>query len=128
MPKTKINPDAYRAQIEEKEDQAMRPLCSLLLFWKYCGNKKCVRARACAGDRKDCFNRLWPRVPEQVKIMVRTASKSAKARLSPAETKAEIKREMARWRESIAPRAAPQSLPQSSPIVPAVPNPRLRVL
>ena len=119
---------------QEQQTAAQRGLCSRLLFWQFCGHKKCLRARACVVDHKDCFDRLWPLVPEEFKIGIRTQIKAAKAGLSPAETKAEIAREQARWRETMAPRTAPSS----PPIAPAAPNaqapslrapgPRVRVL
>ena len=122
-PKKQISADAFRAG-QEQQAAAQRDLCSHLLFWKACGHKKCLRARACVVDAKDCFGRLWPLVPEELKISIRTTIKARQARLSKPETVAEIERELARWRETMAPRAAPQSLP----IAPAAPSPRLRVL
>lgn len=140
-PKMHIRADAFRAHREE-EAAARRSLCSFLSFWKVCGRKKCLRARACVVDGDDCFRRLWPLVPEELKISIRAAIKAGKARLSPAETKAEIERDLARWRATMAPREAPQAAaepaPQAPPIVRAAPNahapsprapgPRLRVL
>jgi hypothetical protein len=137
-PKMQIRPDAFRARREE-ETTAKRHVCSHLLFWKYCGRKQCLRARACVGDTDDCFLRLWPVVPEQVKIGIRAAAKARQARLSKPEIVAEIKRELARWRETMARQTAPQATPRSMaepapqlpPIMraaPRAPGPRLRVL
>lgn len=100
--------EAYYAG-QEKAAAAHRKLCSHLLFWKTCGHKKCLRAQACVVDYKDCFDRLWPPLPEEVKIYIRTTIKAAKARLSPAETEAAFERDLARWRESIAPRPLPET-------------------
>jgi len=133
--KNQIRDDAFQA-CQEQQAAAQRHLCSHLLFWKVCGHKKCLRTRACAVDYKDCFDRFWPLLPEEVKIYIRTTIKAAKARLSPAETEAEFEREIARWRATMAPRAVPQAAPQammepapqSLPIAPAAPGPRLRVL
>jgi len=107
------------------------------MFWKACGHKKCLRARACVVDGKDCFDRFWPLLPEEIKISIRIEIKAAKVRLSPAETMADIERELARWRATMAPRVAPQAMTEPAshlqPIVPAAPSscalgPRLRVL
>ena len=102
-PKKQIRADAFRAG-QEEQAAARRDLCSHLLFWKVCGHKKCLRVRACVVDGKDCFDRLWPLVPEEVKIGIRALIKARQARLSTAETVAEIERELARWRETMAPR------------------------
>jgi hypothetical protein len=118
--------DAFRAG-QEKAAAAQRKLCSYLMFWKFCGHKKCLRERACAVDGKDCFDRFWPLLPEEIKISVRTEIKAAKARLSSVETMAAIERDLARWRESMAPRAVPQA-PPIARAVPRAPDPRLRVL
>ncbi len=113
---------------QEQRAAARRPLCSHLMFWKACGRKRCLRARGCVVDSRACFDRLWPLVPEELKISIRTAIKAGKARLSPAETAAEIERELARWRATMAPCEVPQAAaepaPQSPPIVRAAPNPR----
>jgi hypothetical protein len=97
----KIGPNACRAG-REQEAKSMRSLCSVLHFWKYCGHKKCLRARACAVDHKDCFDRFWPHVPEEVKIMIRTGIKSKAAGLSPQQTLAAVERETERWRATMA--------------------------
>ena len=98
------------------------------MFWKACGRKKCLRARACVVDSRACFDRLWPIVPEKMKVIIRSTVKAAEARLSPAETAAAIERELARWRATMAPREVPQAAaepaPQSPPIMRAAPNPR----
>ena len=122
--------DAFHAG-EEQHASAKRKLCSVLFFWQVCGHKKCLRAKACVVDFKDCFDRLWPHVPEEVKITIRTEIKAGVARLSEAETVAAIERQLALYRATMAPREVPQTAepaPQSSPIAPAAPNPRLRVL
>jgi hypothetical protein len=119
---------------QEQQAAAKRKLCSLLFFWRFCGHKKCLRARACVVDFKDCFDRLWPLVPEEMKISIRTQIKASKAGLSRAETKAEIARELARWRETMAPRTAPSSPPVARAVPNAqapslrAPGPRVRVL
>ena len=92
------------------------------------GHKKCLRAHACVVDSRACFDRLWPIVPEKMKVGIRATVKAAEARLSPAETAAAIKRDLARWRATMAPHEVPQAAaepaPQSAPIAPAAPNPR----
>lgn len=139
-PKKHKRADYYRPFIE-KQQQARRGMCSWLKFWKACGHKKCLRARACVADVDGCFHRLWPIVPEWLKMTIRVAAKAAAQHLSPPERAAAIKRDMARWHEMMAQqeaRAATQASaeppPQSAPIVPAearvipVPAPRIRPL
>jgi hypothetical protein len=121
---------------QKKQIDGRRGLCSYLKFWKYCGHKKCLRARTCAGEGCDCFGRLWPIVPEELKVIIRAAAKAFA--LSPAETKVAIERDLARWRALNKPPAEPApppapELPQSAPILPAptgprATGPRLRVL
>ncbi len=139
-PKKHKRADYYRPHLE-RQQQARRGLCSWLMFWKACGHKKCLRAQACAADVNDCFDRLWPIVPERLKIGIRAAAKAAEARLSPAETMAAIKRDLARWDEMMASQAAAQAAaepaPQSPPVMPPPrarapntrgPGPRISVL
>jgi hypothetical protein len=135
-PEKQIRADAFRA-CQEQQAAGRRGLCSSLLFWKACGRKKCLRARACVVDGNDCFRRFWPLVPEELKIAIRTTIKTRQAGLSRPETAAEIKRERARWRETMAPRAVPQAAaepalqsPLIAPTAPSrrAPSPRVRVL
>ena len=106
------------------------------MFWKACGHKKCLRAQACVVDERTCFDRLWPIVPERIKICIRTISKAKQARLSDAETKAEAARELRRWDEMIARQSATQTAAQATvepasqaqPVTSAASGPRLRVL
>ena len=142
MPAKQKSKDKIRAfhACQEEQAAARRSLNSKLMFWKACGHKKCLRAQACVvGDGKDCARRLWPVVPEYVKVGFRALVKAREARLSKDETRAEIVREITRWRETMARQAAPQAMPQATlesarpllPIaraMPRAPEPRLRVL
>ena len=98
----------YQARVE-KQQQDRRGLCSWLMFWKACGHKKCLREQACAAKANDCFDRLWPIVPERLKIGIRATAKAAVARLPPAETKAAIMRDLTRWDDMMASQAAVSS-------------------
>jgi len=123
---------AYYAY-QDKLAAGRRSLCTGLMFWKACGNKKCLRVHACVVDERACFDRLWPLVPERLRVGIRTASKAKQARLSDAKTKAEIVRELRRWDEMIARQNAPQTAAQATESAPAEPNPcapspRVRVL
>ncbi|HEY0224183.1 MAG TPA: hypothetical protein VGC38_06695 [Pseudolabrys sp.] len=134
----KQSPNAFHGYQEELA-AGRRSLCTSLMFWRTCGQKKCLRAHACVVNEAACFDRLWPIVPERLKVGIRAASKAKQARLSTAETKAEIMRELRRWDEMIAQQNAPQTAakataepaPQLPPVVrvaPRVPSPRMRVL
>lgn len=48
-------------------DIARRRMGTALRFWKVCGSNQCVRARACTGD---CFTRLWPQVPGNLRFTI----------------------------------------------------------
>jgi hypothetical protein len=85
----------YRAG-KELEEALKRHLCCYLMFWTACGHKKCLQERACAGYVKDCFNRLWPLVLEEVKISIHAIIKAQHAGLSSAEVVVEAERELAR--------------------------------
>ena len=119
--------DAFRA---DKDDQvaAQRYLCSHLKFYIACGRKQCVREHACVGNAKECFERIWPIVPEDMKIGLRAGIEAKRAGLSQSAIVAEIEREMARWREMTAPRTASEPAKQAQPTAPAASGPRLRVL
>ena len=71
--KLRVQKEWLAAEPERKreEEEARRHLCTRLLFWKVCRYKQCNRARGCAGDVDRCFNRCWPQVPEDIKVMVR---------------------------------------------------------
>ncbi len=142
MPATQKSKKQARAVFyayQEKKAVAHRRFCSGLMFWKACGRKKCLRARACVVDSRACFDRLWPIVPEKMKVIIRSIAKAAEARLSPAETAAAIDRDLARWRATMEPQDVPQPAPeaakpapQSPPVAPAPntrgPGPRISVL
>jgi hypothetical protein len=64
---------AAQPERRRKEDGAMRKLHDLLQFWKFCPHKRCRHLSRCSGDARQCFNRFWPRVPEEVKVEIRAA-------------------------------------------------------
>jgi len=112
-------------------------VCSLLLFWRACGHKRCLRARACALESNDCFRRLWPLVPEQLKISIRAGMEASAAGHSKPEIAAAIARAQARWRATQTPPATENPAPQSVEVAAAPPRrvaaparsgPRIRML
>jgi hypothetical protein len=130
------DPNYYRAQLEERV-QARRALCSQLLFWRACGHKPCLRARACARASNDCFDSLWPLVPQEMKICIRASIEASVAGLSRPEIKAAIARALARWRATQAPPAAENFAPEPVELTAAPPRridapawsgPRVRML
>ena len=62
--------EIYR--LEQRE--ARRQVCSMLRFAKYCGDRRCKRTRACAGDADACFKTFWPAVPETIKNLIRQSA------------------------------------------------------
>jgi hypothetical protein len=129
-------PDYFRAHLEEQV-RARRALCSLFLFWRACGHKRCLRARACALESNDCFRRFWPLVPEQTKISLRAGVEASAAGRSKPEIAAAIARAQARWRATQPPPEAPSATPQAVEAAAAPPRriaaparsgPRIRML
>ena len=127
-PTKQARAEAFRA-CQQEQTESRRHLCSFFWFWKACGSKQCLRARACAGDADVCFSRFWPLVPQELKIGIHALIKATQARLSKSETKAAIVREITRWRATMAPKPAPQAPPvvSTAPNPPA-PSPRVRML
>jgi hypothetical protein len=130
------DPDYYRARLEAQV-RARRAVCSLLLFWRACGHKRCLRARACALESNDCFGRFWPLVPEQTKISLRAGMEASAAGHSKPEIVAAIVRAQARWRATQAPPETASPAPQSVAVAVAPPRrvaaparsgPRVRML
>jgi hypothetical protein len=120
---------------EDDQTATRRYFCSFLKFYIACGHVKCRRARACVCDANECFLRLWPVVPEDLKIYIRAAIKAIDAGLSQAAIAAEAERELARWRKLMAPRTEPQAAAVASSCEPSphatnppTSGPRLRVL
>jgi hypothetical protein len=104
------NPETLRAIAaragDNEQTASRRHMCSDLMFWKACGSKQCLRMHVCTGDADACFNRLWPLLPEEVKITIRATARALKNRLSKPEILAEVARDLARWREVAALQAA----------------------
>jgi hypothetical protein len=121
-------------------DAARRRLGTALLFWKVCGSRQCLRARACTGD---CFMRLWPHVPEELKFTIHSFIRAKVPGRSRQQIDAAMKLDHERWLKNEAARspeaearakASIARLQKTHAVVPAVPvpdpprNPRLRVL
>ena len=132
--------ETMRADAAAREG-ARRELCTVLLFWKFCGDRQCLRARGCAGNVEGCFARFWPHVPEPLKFTIRSFIKAS----GPGRTRQQIDAQMqsdwqrrreteaaaARTAEASAPATSRAPLPQTPAIVRVAPRaagPRLRVL
>jgi hypothetical protein len=94
--------EAQRAPREDEDPRdRYRPLCTGFKFWRVCG-KECVRAKACAGDSRACFDRFWPLIGERHRVWFRAAVKARIAGLSVAEANARADAETERAAEHIA--------------------------
>jgi hypothetical protein len=130
------DPNYFRAHLEQRV-KGRRLVCSLLFFWRACGHKRCLRARACALESNECFGRFWPLVPEQTKITLRAGMEASAAGHSEPEIAAAIARAQARWRATQPPpvmeNPAPQPVeaaaaPPRRIAAPARSGPRIRML
>ena len=128
------DPNYFREHLEN-EVRARRRLCSSLGFWRACGHKRCLRARACGLKSNECYRRLWPLVPEWLKISLRAGMKAQAAGLSKLEVAAAIARETARWDAMQEPPATVEhepepaaSAPPAQDAAPERPSPRIRAL
>jgi hypothetical protein len=63
--------------------EAQRKLCTHLRFWHLCADRRCGRARQCAGNAEACFNRFWPHVPEDLKNEIRQTIRLANEAMPP---------------------------------------------
>ncbi len=54
-----------------REDARKRGINNLFGFWRVCGKGRCRRDRTCSHDMHACFERWWPRVPEEEKEFLR---------------------------------------------------------
>jgi hypothetical protein len=100
--KLRIRKEWQAAEPERRrqEEETRRKLCTALTFWKFCGHKQCRRRCACAGDVGKCFHRLWPLVPEEVKVEFRAlVTAMAKDKLPQHEAVRHAKAERARYLE-----------------------------
>jgi hypothetical protein len=78
----KAENDKRRAQEEalreiaanrRQEIENRRAFCTGLRFWQFCRDRRCKRARQCAGDAEACFRHFWPIVPDNLKNKIRQA-------------------------------------------------------
>ena len=64
--------DAPSRNDEKNLHHPHRGLAKVFQFHRVCGDARCKRAKACAGDDPPpCFERLWPHVPEASTILFR---------------------------------------------------------
>ena len=111
--------------MREKQEQleARRKLCTFLLFWQFCADRRCTRARRCAGDVEACFKLFWPQVPEDLKNEIRQTIKFANEGMPPREAAIAAKEYVAQRRRieaaekaREAARRAEQPLPAPAPV------------
>ena len=73
--KKRAQEEYMREQAERRREQieGRRGLWTFLKFWMVCADRRCTRARKCAGNVEACFDRFWPHVPEYNKNKIRHA-------------------------------------------------------
>jgi hypothetical protein len=74
-----------QAEFDRQHQARRRNICNGFKFWRVCGQSRCERQHACAGDAVACFTRQWWRVDEANKIHFRAGIKARLAGLSVAE-------------------------------------------
>jgi hypothetical protein len=121
------NPDGNQDR-HERLVLVRRKVSSLLKFWKFCGHRVCLRARACARKTNDCYEPFWRIVPEELKITIRTGMQARAEGLSGPEIQAAIERARARYRATQAPLEPETPEPPRPSAALAQPAPRVRVL
>ncbi len=95
--------------------ESRRGVCTVLRFWEVCADKRCKRARGCAGDVEACFDLFWPQVPEDLKDEMRQAIVLVRDGMSPRQAMTEA-REFAAQRRRIAQEmAAREAAPCAAP-------------
>jgi hypothetical protein len=102
--------------------EARRKLCTFLRFWMVCPDRRCTRARQCAGDVKACFGLFWPVVPEGTKNEIRQAIMFMNEGMPPRQAAIEARAFVAQrkriddeMKAREAARRAEQPLPESEP-------------
>lgn len=80
-------------------EEGRRSLCTFFGFWKFCGSKGCMRARACVGDFERCFGRFWDFVPEDVKAQLHAGLQARAAGKSYAEMCRAMDDVSAKWHD-----------------------------
>jgi hypothetical protein len=69
-------------RIEAARDSASRKFIASYKCWKICGDRNCLRARACTGDAQACFLFFWKFLPEQDRTWLLTAIRSERGGMS----------------------------------------------
>ena len=106
-----------------QETESRRGLCTFLKFWQFCPDRRCKRARACAGDVAACFNLFWPQVPEDIKNEIRRAIELVRNGMPPHQAAIEARAFVAQRKrideETMAreaARAAAEAQPEPAPV------------
>jgi hypothetical protein len=102
-----------------EQREARRQICSVLRFAKYCGERRCRRARACAGDADACFLRFWPAVPEDIKNLIRQSAIFMQQGMPPREAVAAALDYVAQRKRTAEANAAREAQPPAPPPAPA---------
>jgi hypothetical protein len=55
----------FQAKLRAEDDAMARFKCNLFRFWRACHEKRCRRARTCAGDMHACFEHHWRALTEE---------------------------------------------------------------
>ncbi|MBI3436921.1 MAG: hypothetical protein HY056_17855 [Proteobacteria bacterium] len=75
--------DAEAAPSAREIDDSRRALHDMLRFPSACRDRRCKRARRCAGDVAACARRFFPHVPARIKAWLHHVEDLREAGLSP---------------------------------------------
>jgi len=92
-----------RAQEARLLAEARSEVFTHLRLWTVCPEKRCLRARACAGDAERCARERWhPLVPREIKALLLKTFALMEDGYSHAEAARSAREEMRRHREAAA--------------------------
>jgi len=113
-----------RAQEARLLAEARSEVFTHLRLWTVCPEKRCLRARACAGDAERCVRERWhPLVPREIKALLLKTFALMEDGYSHAEAARSAREEMRRHREAAARLDALDAQDAPAPAAPAAPAP-----
>ena len=110
---------------EEFTHEDMRRFqCNMFKLWTVCEERRCKRAKGCAGDPEQCLWRWWPQIPEDIKVFYRAfVTAMAKHEMHRDQAYEFAMAEVERWRELERKHEAERAAATAGAAAPAEPGP-----